>query len=253
MCGRFVSAASLDQILGFFDVERLAFDPDDYEPHYNVAPTMDVPTIAETPDRRVLGLMTWRYAPAHIASSGVSASRLTINARSETAAQSGYFKSSLAKRRCLIPANGFYEWRRSGGSKIPYLFRPCDGGLFAFGAIWAPLAHDQIDEPRSGFAILTTRPNELVAPIHDRMPVILPADLWDIWLDPEVDDAAFVQGLCVPLPAAFMTSVMVGRRVNDVRNDDAACLEPAPPDNGTDAETGQPSLANPALANPSLW
>jgi len=225
VCGRFVSSASIDQIRTLFEVEKAKIADDDYEPHYNVAPTMEVPAVADVAGQRTLGLMFWGYAPERFQRGNP---RNTINARSETAATSGYFRSSLAKRRCLIPANGFFEWQNVGAVKVPHLFQPADGTLFAFGAIWAPRSKSSEDAPAAGFAVLTTAPNEIVGAIHDRMPVILPRDHWDFWLDPAMDDPRIAQQLCVPLPSADIVSVEVGRRVNDVRNDDPDCVLPVP-------------------------
>ena len=149
-----------------------------------------------------------------------------INARSETAATSGVFKTSFSRKRCLVVADGFYEWQtQDDGSKQPYRYTLTDGGPFAFAGLWSSW-HGPEKERVLSYTIMTTTPNELVAEVHDRMPVIVdPAD-YDAWLDATVTDLGVAGELLRPFPAERMTVAAVSKRVNNVKNDDAACLEP---------------------------
>ena len=148
-----------------------------------------------------------------------------INARSETAAEKPAFKELLQRRRCLIPADGFYEWQKTGTSKQPYCFEMMQREPFAFAGLW------DSGERRTGTTletctILTTTPNQLLADVHDRMPVILPATSYDLWLDPGFRDVAATTEMLKPYDAEQMRRYAVSTRVNNVTNDDRECSEP---------------------------
>jgi putative SOS response-associated peptidase YedK len=146
-----------------------------------------------------------------------------INARAETAADKPAFRDAFRSKRCLVPADGFFEWRAAPDGKQPYLVRLKSGAPFAIAGLWAAWRPD--DGPKlESCALLTTEPNELMRPIHDRMPVLLPHESWDPWLDPAVSDVERLRALLRPAPADTMEAIPVSRRVNDPRNDDAACL-----------------------------
>src|SRR5258705_359719 len=161
----------------------------------------------------------------------------TINARAETASTTASFREPLKSQRCLIPADGFYEWKRDGKIKQPYCFEVNDGRLFAFAGLW-----DRWIDPEGNTietcTILTTTPNSLLADIHDRMPVILKHDDYDLWLDRAFKDTPSVSEMLKPFEPALMRRYAVSTRVNQVQNDDADCAKPAEPD---------PSPAQPQL------
>lgn len=145
-----------------------------------------------------------------------------INARLETASTKPAFRDALKARRCLVPADGFYEWQRVGKAKQPYCFEVNDGELFAFAGIWDKWI-DALGNPIETFTILTTTPNAVAATIHDRMPVILDPAAYDLWLDPGMTNANVVSDLLKPLDARLMRSYPVCTRVNQVANDDEEC------------------------------
>jgi putative SOS response-associated peptidase YedK len=145
-----------------------------------------------------------------------------INARSETASTKPAFSDALKFRRCLVPADGFYEWQKTGKAKQPYCFQINDGELFAFAGIWNRW-NDAKGEPLETFSILTTTPNAVTSSVHDRMPVILNPDNYDLWLDPGLRDAALVSDLLRPCDARLMRCYPVSSRVNSVINDDEEC------------------------------
>jgi putative SOS response-associated peptidase YedK len=149
-----------------------------------------------------------------------------INARSETAADKPMFAEALRQRRCLIPASGFFEWVRRGKAKQPYCFRMTDDRPFAFAGIWEAWRPES-GPPLLTCAILTTTANELVRPVHDRMPVIVEPRHYDLWIDRQVQEPAQLTEVLRPLPADAMRAYAVNPWVNDARHDDARCLEPA--------------------------
>jgi len=178
---------------------------------------------SEQPGGRELSLVRWGLIPSWAKDPSVAAKM--INARSETAATKQAFRDALKSRRCLIPADGFYEWLRTGKAKQPYCFEVNEGELFAFAGIW-----DRWRDP-SGNAvdtcsILTTTPNAMTAQVHDRMPVILDPDSYDLWLDPGMRDVAAASDLLKPRDARLMRCYRGSTRINHVGNDDEACSAP---------------------------
>jgi len=148
-----------------------------------------------------------------------------INARSETAATKPAFRDPLRFRRCLIPADGFYEWRRTGATKQPFCFEINEGDLFAFAGLWDGW-RDPSGQWLKSCSILTTTPNAVTAPIHDRMPVILKKDDYDLWLDPGMTSVEAIADLLKPFDANLMRSYAVTTRINHVANDDEICSAP---------------------------
>jgi putative SOS response-associated peptidase YedK len=148
-----------------------------------------------------------------------------INARSETAAAKPAFRDALKFRRCMIPADGFYEWQKAGRARQPYCFEVNEGELFAFAGIW-----DRWKDPNSNTvetcSILTTTPNAVAAAVHDRMPVILDPDSYDLWLDPGMRDASTAAEMLKPYNARLMRCYPVSRRINSVAHDDEECSAP---------------------------
>jgi putative SOS response-associated peptidase YedK len=196
--------------------------PDDFPPRYNVAPTEDVPVVRAAPTGRRLDLLHWGLVPRWAQDPSIG--NRMINARAETAAEKPAFRDALRRRRCLIPADGFYEWKKVEGAKRkqPYLFRMKGDRPFAFAGVWESWRRE--GEALESFTILTTGPNELLAGVHDRMPVIVaPAD-YDRWLDP-ARNATDVQDLLRAYPAGEMEAVRVSTRVNNAGFDDPSCAE----------------------------
>lgn len=206
-------------------------------PRYNVAPTQASPVcVANEKGERELVLMLWGFKPAWSDPKRPG----PINARSETAATSPMFRAAFRARRCIVPASGFYEWKRIGSGKQPHYIRLADEqGLIAFAGLWEPLAEERDDvkgaaAPQGTFTILTTRPNALLAEIHDRMPVILKPRDFEAWLGAREEP----KSLFDPFPAREMTTYPISQRVNSPRHDDANLIERAEP---TD-EAGPPGL-----------
>lgn len=164
--------------------------------------------------------MKWGLIPSWAKDPSVAASM--INARSETAATKPAFRDALKSRRCLIPADGFYEWQRKAGSKQPFCFEVNDGNLFAFAGIWEGWK-DSGGNWLKTCSILTTAPNAVTSAVHDRMPVILDPDSYDLWLDPGLQNVAAVSELLRPCDARLMRSYPVSSRVNHMANDDEEC------------------------------
>jgi putative SOS response-associated peptidase YedK len=197
-------------------------DEPDWSPRFNLAPTQPVPVIRQHPTEpvRKLSLMRWGRIPSW-AEDPSGAARM-INARSGTASSKPAFRDSLKSRRCLIPADRFYEWARTGKSKQPYCFEVNDGELFAFAGLWNRWK-DTGGNWIKTCSILTTTPNAVTSAVHDRMPVILDPDSYNLWLDPGMKDVAAISELLKPYDARLMRCYPVSTRVNNVGNDDAEC------------------------------
>lgn len=233
MCGRFVSASPPDELARYFGVDELAERVLDAS--YNVAPTSDVYVVLETGGVRRLDALHWGLVPFWAKDRKVG--QRMINARSETLAESGAYKHAFRKRRCLVPADGFFEWRRDPDSKRkqPMYIHRADGEPLAFAGLWevwkprGPEGDDDPDARLRSCTIVTGPPNDLVAGIHDRMPVMLPPSAWDPWLDPDNDDVDTLGRLLVPAPSELFVAHPVTTRVNNVRNDDSALIEPWDP------------------------
>jgi putative SOS response-associated peptidase YedK len=198
---------------------------EDWSPRFNIAPTQPVPVVRQNPKEpiRELSLIRWGLIPSWAKDSSVAAQM--INARSETAATKPAFRDALKSRRCLIPADGFYEWKRDGKTKQPYCFEVNEGELFAFAGIW-----DRWKDPSGNWiktcSILTTAPNAVTVAVHDRMPVILDPDGYDLWLDPGMRNVAEASELLKPSDARLMRCYPVSTRINHVVNDDKECSRP---------------------------
>ena len=217
MCGRFQLKAEQDWMVEFGLPE-----PPDITPRYNIAPTQDIVAIRrEAGGMRRAGLLRWGLVPSFAEDPAVG--NRMINARAETVASKPAFREPFQKRRCLVPADGFYEWRRVGGARDPYLLKMRDGRTFAFASVWDRWGRDAARI--ESCAILTTAANELVTPIHDRMPVILDRSDYDLWLDPDAREED-LHGILRPFPAAEMMAVPVSARVNSTAVDDPECERP---------------------------
>ncbi len=222
MCGRYRLSRRAEILASYFYAE---YEGLDWEARYNIAPTQSVPVIRQDPREPVrrASLMRWGLVPYW--AKDVSVGYKMINARAETAAEKPAFKESLQRRRCLIPADGFYEWPRRVKAKQPFHFGLQDDSLFAFAGLW-----DRWRAPDGTTletcTIPTTTPNQLLADVHDRMPAILPPTIYDLWLDPGFRDLAAITAMLKPYDARQMRRHAVSTRVNNVANDDSECSEP---------------------------
>ena len=223
MCGRYRLSRRKEII-----EEHFHCDPwdEDWNPRYNIAPTQPVPVIRQHPKEpvRQISTMRWGLIP-HWAKDASAAASSTINARSETAASKPAFRDPLRLRRCLIPADAFYEWKRTGTSKQPYCFEVSEGELFTFAGLWDGWK-DASGNWVKTCSILTTTPNAVTSAVHDRMPVILHPDNYDLWLDPGMQNVAAASALLKPYDARLMRSYPVSTRLNHVANDSEECARP---------------------------
>jgi putative SOS response-associated peptidase YedK len=222
MCGRYRLSRRKQLVEEYFET---ADWQDDWSPRYNIAPTQPVPVIRQNPKepRRDLSLMRWGLIPSWAKDPSGAAGM--INARSETAGTKQAFREAMRLRRCLVPADGFYEWQRTAKSKQPFCFEVNGGELFALAALW-----DRWKDPSGQWvkscSILTTTPNAVTSAVHDRMPVILDSNDYDLWLDPGMQNVAAISELLKPCDPQFMRCYPVSSRVNHVANDDEACSTP---------------------------
>ena len=218
MCGRY-RLTSTERFLDRFEVENEI----ELVPRFNIAPSQQVAVVRQDRERpvRKASYMRWGLVP-YWSKDDKSGFKM-INARAESAADRPAFREPLQRRRCLIPADGFFEWQRRGSSKQPFHFGMADESLFAFAGIWdrwKPPGGDVLET----CSILTTTPNSLLADVHDRMPVILAESDYDLWLDPGYQKCDGVLEMLRPFDAAAMKRYPVSTRVNSVANDDAECV-----------------------------
>ncbi len=218
MCGRYRLSRRKETIEQHFDATL----DGDWSPRYNIAPTQSAPVIRQNPrePRREASLLRWGLVPSW--AKDLSGGGKTINARAESAATLPAFREAFRRRRCIIPADGFYEWKKTGPARQPYCFEVDEGELFAFAGIWETWRNPKKEKVET-FSILTTSANAVTTAIHDRMPVILaPAD-YDLWLDPGMKEVAALTALLKPYDARLMRAYPVSARVNQVANDDPQC------------------------------
>ena len=220
MCGRYTLSATPARINARFSV---AIDPG-WQPSYNVAPGTGVLIVRAEDDNqaRVGETAYWGFTPSWFKAGG-KAPR-PINARSEGVASKPMFRHAFSRRRCILPADGFYEWKKLDGGKQPWLIRQQDGGVFGFAGIYEPANEATGDRPSC--AILTTEANALMRPIHARMPVILEANDYAGWLDPGQSRTSILESLLRPYQSDALVATPVSTRVNNVRNNDAELLRP---------------------------
>jgi len=223
MCGRF-SLTAPGQL--WFEIFGLS-DPPAWAPRYNIAPTQLVPAVMIPPDRpqSQFRLLHWGLIPSWAKAPGVGADM--INARVETAATKPAFRAAFRRRRCMMLADGFYEWRRQGRRKQPFYVRLRDGRPFAFAGLWEHWEGPG-GQAIDSCALLTTEPNALMRPLHHRMPVILDPDAYALWLDPATQEGDRLQPLLRPYPPEAMTAYPVSPRVNNPLNDTPECIHPLP-------------------------
>jgi len=222
MCGRFVQSHDAAEYAEFLGAEVAISES--LAPSWNVAPTDQVYAVAIHDGLRLLGSFRWGLIPWFAKDRKIGARH--INARAETLHSKPAFKESLERRRCLVPADGFFEWEpmESGGKLPHYLFRR-DGSPLAFAGLWASW-RDQEGERLTSCTVITTTPNDLIAPIHDRMPVILGEDAWERWLDPDFADIEHLQSMLGPIDSTTMAEHPVSTLVNKVSNNYPECVAP---------------------------
>lgn len=216
MCGRFALKAPPAKLATYFDLDEVA----DFAPRYNIPPGTDIPVIRQSPEhKRVLHLLRWGLVPHWAKDPGIG-NKLN-NACGESVAEKPSFRDAFKRRRCLIPADGFYEWKADGKLKQPYYISLKTGEPMALGGLWESWKSPD-GEIRRTCCIITTGPNEVMAPIHDRMPVILAPEHWQAWLDAPAED---IQPLVRPYDASAMQAWPVDRRVSRTVDDDAGLIE----------------------------
>ncbi|MBE7559646.1 SOS response-associated peptidase [bacterium] len=220
MCGRFGQAGSRDAVMARFIVEEM---PDLLPPRYNIAPSQEAAVVLERNGRRALSFFRWGLVPSWAKDAKIGYK--LINARAESVADTPAFRNAFARRRCLVVADGFYEWKPSpsGRGKQPYRFIVRDGELFAMAGLWEAWKPPEGDLLHS-FTIITTRANECVAPCHERMPVILDPEEEARWVDAEYHDREALSRLLAPYPADAMRGYPVSTLVNSPANDVPECI-----------------------------
>lgn len=218
MCGRYTLKTPIDNLTKQFEIEEY---PSSLTPSYNIAPTQQVATVLVEDGKRKLEMLHWGLIPSWADDPQIG--NRMINARGETVAEKPSYRSAFKNRRCLILADGFYEWQKTSNGKQPYYIRMEDGSPFAFAGLWETWANGE--EIRS-CTIITTDPNELLGDIHNRMPVILHPEDYEMWLAPDFDEKEPLTTLLKPYPTNLMEAYPVSRYVNRPSNNQAECIEP---------------------------
>jgi putative SOS response-associated peptidase YedK len=219
MCGRYTLRTPIDVLAEGFEIQEY---PSSITPNYNVAPTQEVAAVVEEDEMRKLEMFHWGLIPSWAKDPSIG--NKMINARAETVSEKPSFRSAFKKRRCLILADGFYEWQKTDDGKQPYHIKMQDDSPFAFAGLWEIWKDDE--EIRS-CTIITTAANDLMSEIHHRMPVILPPDDYDMWLDPDFDEKEPLTSLLKPYSSDKMEAYIVSRRVNKPSNNEPSVVEPA--------------------------
>lgn len=220
MCGRFTLTQSAETIAEFFELDEVPR----FMPGYNIAPTQPVPTIrASQAKEREFDYLYWGLIPSWSKDPTIGARM--INARAETVAEKPSFRTAFKRRRCLIVADGFYEWQKTGSKKQPYYFHLDQHHPFGFAGLWEHWQSPEGDQIQS-CTILTTAANDTMRPIHDRMPVILHPQDYDLWLDPTVQSTDGLYSLLRPYPDVEMHHYPVSTKVNRPQNDSSECIVP---------------------------
>ncbi|ARV59132.1 hypothetical protein BZZ01_11215 [Nostocales cyanobacterium HT-58-2] len=221
MCGRFTLFQTAETLCQTFHVEKAP----DQELQYNIAPTQMVTAVVchQQTKQREFQKLRWGLIPSW--SKDPAMGSKLINARAETVAEKPAFRSAFKHRRCLVVADGFYEWQQQEGKKQPYYFRLGEGKPFGFAGLWEQWRSPQGEEITS-CTILTTQANTLLQPVHERMPVILQEQDYDLWLDPQVQTPESLQQLLHPYPSEAMTSYLVSKVVNNSKHNSPDCIKP---------------------------
>ena len=221
MCGRFVGFRSLDELKGIFPIDKAACEA---IANYNVAPSQEILAIARYEGENWLVKFHWGLVPFW--AKDISIGSRMINARLESIAEKPSFRNAFKKRRCLILADGFYEWKGEKGRKQPMFITLPDHKPFAFAGLWETWNKDDPDSSYKSCTIITTRASEPIRDIHHRMPVILKPHVYESWLDPENQNVAELGRLLKNEIVTELVSHPVSKHVNSVRNNDPSCIEP---------------------------
>jgi putative SOS response-associated peptidase YedK len=242
MCGRYVITSAPEAIRALF---RFLEQPD-FPPRYNIAPTQPVPIVRLVGGQPSFTLVRWGLIPSWV--KDPRAFSLLINARGETLAGKPAFRNALRRRRCLFPADGFYEWKADGGRKRPYFIRARRGGPIAFAGLWETWTGPNGEEMDTA-CIVTTSANRTLAPIHERMPVVIAPEAFDLWLDCANVELATAAALIAPAPDSLLDAYEISTAVNRAANDSPALIEPiGTPAPGAGTVSAQP---RPAAAKPT--
>jgi putative SOS response-associated peptidase YedK len=223
VCGRFTQQRPASELAEIFGAEPLVDDPGG---HFNVAPTDEALVVVQRDQRRAVTAYRWGLIP-HWADDARVGSRM-FNARAETLTASPAFREAFRRRRCLVPVDAFYEWKREGTIRQPYLVRRADGRPLALAGLWAGWRDPSTETVRRTFTIITTMPNAALASLHDRMPVVVSDDAWSRWLTPADADPGELLAILSPNETVDLRIQAVSRLVNDVRQDGPALIEPLP-------------------------
>lgn len=218
MCGRFATTGDIDFYTQYYGVDDITTESID--PSWNVAPTDESYVVADHDGQRLLGRMGWGLIP-HWAKDAKS---IHINARAETVATAPAFRRAFSLHRCLIPADGFFEWEPKEQGRTPHWIYRADGFPMSLAGIWAGWKDPATEQWTRRFAIVTTKAAGVIASIHDRMPVILPEESWGEWLDRDLTDPEVALGLLEPLDPELIMEYPVGSEVNNVRNNDSSLV-----------------------------
>jgi putative SOS response-associated peptidase YedK len=218
VCGRFSLTVSEEMLKQYFPFEF----PEKVLPRYNIAPSQEVLAVVSDGEKITGKMLKWGLVPYWANDPKIGFKM--INARAETVDEKASFKHAFKKRRCLVLADGFYEWRKEGNKKIPYRFTLKSERPFAFAGLWEKW--DKHGDSMYTCTIITTKANELVKEIHERMPVILPKEWEEVWLDPAIDDTEYLKSLLRPYPAEEMKMYEVSTAVNSAKNDVEECVKP---------------------------
>ena len=218
MCGRYKLATPTGELVEEFHIRGGLLN---LQPRYNIAPSQMAPVVRQTPPGRHMAMLRWGLIPAWAKDSKIAYS--TINARAETVAEKPAFRQALKQRRCLVLADGFYEWKSEAGGKQPYLFTRSDAKPMAFAGLWE--RWEKGPEPIESFTIIVTDANDTVRAVHDRMPVILAPEHFDMWLDSDRHGPADVIALLKPFSAEPMSLEPVSRALNSPKNEGPEVLE----------------------------
>lgn len=220
MCGRFAQQRPSSELAQIFEAEDLAGDAGQ---RFNVAPTDEASVVVQREDRRAVVAYRWGLQPAWM---DPKRAAKAFNARAESLATSGLFRDAYRKRRCLVPVDGFYEWRRDGSRKIPLWIHDPSGDPLALAGLWTGRQDEATGDWIRTFTIITSSPNAFMADIHDRMPVVIRPDAWSAWLDPAPKDPGELRALLEPDDELPLAAHAVSTLVNNVRNDGPSLISP---------------------------
>jgi putative SOS response-associated peptidase YedK len=218
MCGRFVLHTPPPALADYFDIDAIP----DMAASYNITPSQPVAAVRVPEQCREMIMLRWGLLPSWAKDAKTNYSM--INARAETVAEKPAYRTAFRQRRCLIPADGFYEWKQTPDGKQPYYIRMQQDGVFALAGLWEHWIGP--DKKIESCSIIVTEANDSIRPVHDRMPVIIRPSDFDQWLDPECRDAVAMKALLQPWPAGEMAVYPVGKYVNSPANNDARCIAP---------------------------